>query len=84
MRDRKNVVYFKKAGSGSGIQFLNSDLQDPDPAKNGPDPQPWWRQPFVNPRGLCLASVSPVRQGLNPSVFSHYTRSLTRQIPFVT
>ena len=25
-------------GSGSG--FLNSDLLDPDPAENGPDPQP--------------------------------------------
>ena len=27
-------------GSGSG--FLNSDILDPDPAKNGPDPQPWY------------------------------------------
>ena len=42
MRDRKNVFFFK-AGSGSEIRFKNSDLQDPDPAENGPDPQPWFQ-----------------------------------------
>ena len=30
------LVGLKKAGSGSGI--LNSDLHDPDPVKNLPDP----------------------------------------------
>ena len=27
---------------GSGSDFQNYDFQDPDPAENGPDPQPWY------------------------------------------
>jgi hypothetical protein len=32
--------FFLNLDPGPGSGFKNSDLQDPDPAENGPDPQP--------------------------------------------
>ena len=47
MFDVKKILMFElilQGPVGSGIRFKNSDLQDPDPepdpAENGPDPQP--------------------------------------------
>jgi len=33
--------------AGSWIRFKNSDLQDPEPTKNGPDPQPCPKWPLA-------------------------------------
>ena len=35
------------SGSGAESEFLKSDLQDPDPAENGPKPQPCLPYSFI-------------------------------------
>ncbi len=34
------MFFFLKQDPDPGSSFKNSELQDPDPAENGPDPQP--------------------------------------------
>ena len=52
--------------AGSGYSFKNSDVQDPESAENGPDPQPW------------TVAVYFCHQGVGQNLSSKYGVNLVR------